>query len=441
MLQGATGFWVAKIAQDWLLLQLTGDVSAVGTATALQYAPVLLFGLYGGVLADKFNVRGLLAGAQLLQGSGSAMLAILAITGNIAPWHIFVAASITGFASVVEQPARTSMITQLSGRFVGQAFSFNSLAFQMAGFWGPALSALVVAAVGPGYAFAANALGCTITAALLFRAPTKTPEPRGQDEPVTLRAGLSTIKETTEIGWTMVLSALVSLLALSMPLLYAGMANQVYKTGIPGYSTFNSVAAVGCVIGSLIAARQRDKSRLRMLVGLLLVGSICLMASSAAPNPVVFSAIIALQCVVITIFQLMANALVQLSVEPSARGRVSGLYLLIVFGGMSIAGPVVGVVVDEFGAPRTLQILGGLLLGCTIAAGLAIGRFSGQKLSFESNRLRISEPEVPRHVRLALKDVQVVLDRTEATLVRSEQHRVLASRRPQLHSATEIIDA
>ncbi|MGJ6980755.1 MFS transporter [Aestuariimicrobium soli] len=426
MLQGATGYWIARIAQDWLLLKLTGDVSAVGIAAALQFGPILIFGLWGGVLADKFNVRGLVAAAQLLQASGAFAVGAMALAGLVEPWHVYAAATVTGLSAVVEQPARSSMIVQLSGRHIAQGLSMNSIAFQAAGFWSPPVSAAIVAASGPGIAFIINGLGCCITAALVFRSPTADPRPRDAGERVTLRDGLRTIRETTEIGWTMVLLACVSLLGLAMPLVFAGMANTVFNTGIPGYSLFNSVMAVGCAAGSLLAGRTRGKARLRHLVLLLGTSSALIAIGSQAPNAYVYAALVIVHSVTITLFQLLSQALVQMSVDPVARGRVMGLYLLIAFGGMSVSQPVVGKVVDTIGARETQFVLACLMAVGTALAALAIGRFTGQKVRVDRRGLRIQEPDVPRFVRIALQDAGAAIERASETVDRAEK----APRRP-----------
>ena len=104
MVQGATGFWISKIAQDWLLLRLTGDVQAVGIASALQFAPILLLGLFGGVLADKFNAKWLVVVAAGMQAIAATTLGLLAISDRVEAWHVYVAAAVVGFSNVIDQP-------------------------------------------------------------------------------------------------------------------------------------------------------------------------------------------------------------------------------------------------------------------------------------------------------------------------------------------------
>ncbi|MGA4669079.1 MFS transporter [Propionibacteriaceae bacterium Y1923] len=401
MVQGSTGFWISKIAQDWLLLRLTGDVQAVGISTALQFAPVLFFGLYGGVLADKFNAKWLVVLAQAMTGMSALAMAVLAISERIAPWHVFIAATWIGFANVIDQPGRARIITALSGRYIGQAISLNSIAFQVSGSWGPLVSAAVVGAFGPGWAFAINATACLVSCLLLARLPVDDP-PGRTVEKVGLREGLATIRQTTEIGWALALLACIAVLGLNMPLIYAGMANEVFHTGVEGYSQFNSLAAVGAVTGGLIAARRRGTSRLRELATWLGLYGLVLVLTSQAEGPLVFGLFVIAINTVVVLFQLLANTLVQANADPVALGRVMSLFTLVTFGGNALGGPLIGGVVDLIGPRATLALNGTLLLVAMVLTSLAIGRFTGQRLRIGPRGLVIIEPEVPRHVRLGL---------------------------------------
>lgn len=401
MVQGSTGFWISKIAQDWLLLRLTGDVQAVGITSALQFAPVLLFGLYGGVLADRFNAKWLVVIAQAMTAMSALAMAVLAITDQIQAWHIFLAATWIGIANVIDQPGRARIITALSGRHVGQAISLNSIAFQVSGSWGPLIAAAVVGAFGPGHAFGINTIACLISCLLLARLPVADP-PGRTVEKVGLREGLATIKQTTEIGWTLALLACIAVLGLNMPLIYAGMANEVFDTGVEGYSFFNSMAAIGAVTGGLVAARRRGTSRLRELSMWLGLYGMVLVVTSRAGSPWLFGLMVIVINVVVVLFQLLANTLVQANADPVALGRVMSLFALVTFGGSALGGPLIGGVVDLIGARATLAVNGTLLVVAMVLTSLAIGRFTGQRLRIGPRGLVIIEPEVPRHVRLGL---------------------------------------
>ena len=392
---------MAKIAQDWLLLQLTGDVAAVGVASSLQFFPVLVFGLWGGVLADRFNVKDLVVVAQVMQAVSAAALAVLALTDVIAAWHVFVAAFVVGLSSTLEQPGRAGIIGQLAGPHLGQAISLNSIAFQASGFWGPMVASAVAATAGPWLAFAINAVGCTISSLLLHRLPVVNPEARSLSE-VGVRRGLATIGRTTEVGWTVALVAVISVFGLNMPLVYAGMANTVFESGMAGYGWFNSMAAIGAVAGGLLAARRLASPRLRELSVLVVVQGIILLLAAGTPNTTSFAAVVVLLNLNVVLFQLLANTLVQSRAEPSALGRVMSLYILVTFGGMSLGGPLIGALIDALGPRWALATLGSLLIGLAALVALGIGRFTGQRVRVTPRGVTIIEPDIPRHVRLGL---------------------------------------
>lgn len=401
MVQGSTGFWISKIAQDWLLLRLTGDVQAVGIASALQFAPILLFGLFGGVLADKFNAKWLVVLSAAMQAVAAIVVGLLATSGLVEAWHVYLAAAWVGLSNVIDQPGRARIITALSGRFVGQAISLNSIAFQISGSWGPLISAVVVGAFGPGHAFIINAVACLVTCVMVARLPVDDP-PGRTVEKVGLREGLATIRQTTEIGWALALLASIAVLGLNMPLIYADMANTVFQTGVEGYSRFNSLAAVGAVTGGLLAVRRRGTSRLRELAVLLGVYGGVLVLTSVSPTPWLFGLLVIAINTVVVLFQLLANTLVQSSADPVALGRVMSLFTLVTFGGSALGGPLLGTVIDLIGARATLATNGTLLVVAMVVTSIAIGRFAGQTVRMGPRGLAIIEPEVPRHVRLGL---------------------------------------
>ncbi|HEX2856055.1 MAG TPA: MFS transporter [Propionibacteriaceae bacterium] len=377
MLFGGTGFWVARIAQDWLLLKLTNSLVMVGLAQALQNAPLLLLGLWGGVLADRFSSRTLLNIAQAGVGLSALTLGVLTLTGHVRPWHVLAAAVFVGFTQVLEQPARASMVPLLSGPQLPQALSLNSVAFQGSGFWGPALSAILIGSVGTGWAFIANAGGCVVTLVLISLIR-ELPAPVVTGHRPTVGEGIATIRRTSQIAWTMVLVGVLSLTLLNMPVIYADMATHVFHRGVNGYSQFNSLAALGSVAGSLLAGRFVTPIRLRLLT-LSLAGIATLMVSAAlSPWPALFGAIILLAALLTVMFTLRASGLIQMSTVQAARGRVMSVYIIVLLGGQAIGGPVMGRFVDAVGGRTAL--LSSALVAATASAVLAwwMARISGQ---------------------------------------------------------------
>jgi len=134
-----TGTWMQRIAQDWLVLSLTGSASAVGITIALQFLPMMLFGLYGGVLADRLPKRPLLLCTQAAMGLTGIALAVLTLAGHVQVWHVYLAAFLLGLVTVVDNPARQTFVSEMVGKDqVANAVSLNSANFQSARLVGPA---------------------------------------------------------------------------------------------------------------------------------------------------------------------------------------------------------------------------------------------------------------------------------------------------------------
>ncbi|MYS11556.1 MFS transporter, partial [Streptomyces sp. SID6041] len=154
-----TGTWMARITQDWLVLSLTGSAAAVGITTALQFLPMLLFGLYGGVIADRYPKRRLLLVSQAALGLCGIALAVLTLSGHIQVWHVYLIAFLLGMVTVVDNPARQSFVSEMVGPDrLRNAVSLNSANFQSARLVGPAVAGVLIAGVGSGWAFLLNGL-------------------------------------------------------------------------------------------------------------------------------------------------------------------------------------------------------------------------------------------------------------------------------------------
>ena len=158
-----TGLWMQRIAQDWLVLELTGSVTAVGVAVALQFLPMLMFGLFGGVVADRFPKRTILIITQSTLALVATTLGVLALTGAVQPWHVYVLAFVLGLVTVVDNPTRQVFVSELVGQaHIRNAVSLNSSVFQLGALVGPAFSGALIHAVGQGWSFLINAASCLV---------------------------------------------------------------------------------------------------------------------------------------------------------------------------------------------------------------------------------------------------------------------------------------
>lgn len=378
-----TAGWMQRIAQDWLVLQLTGSVAQVGITVACQFAPMLLFGLLGGVIVDRFSKRALM---MLTQGSFavlSALLAVLTLTGVVQAWHIWAIAFLVGMVTVIDNPARQVFVTEIVGHeHLRNAISVNSSVFQLGGMIGPALSGALLVAVGAGWSFGVNAVACVavvvtlgfLKVSELHRTP---PAPRGKGQ---LVEGLRYAVRKPTIIVPVVLVAFFSVFALTMPVLLSAFASQVYDVGAGGYGVFNSAVAIGALAGALLSTR-RAVVRLRTIVGGVFWTGVLLVVSGAIPAIAPFTVALVAVGMSQLLFQTASNSLVQLSSNVAIRGRVMSLYVLVLLGGQAIGGPLMGQVVDHFGAHVGMVVAGGVPAAAAAVVGLVLARRVGLHLA------------------------------------------------------------
>lgn len=381
-----TGLSMQRIAQDWMILQLTGSVAAVGVTVALQFAPVLLFGLFGGVVADRFPKRRILMVTQTVASLVAVTLGLLSLTGAIQAWHVYLLAVVLGFVTVVDNPTRQVFVAELVGdQHIRNAVSLNSSVFQIGALVGPALAGLLIAAVGQSGAFLLNGAACLTVVLILtlIRSRSDSPATGARQRSGQLREGLAYIQSTSEVAWTIVLVAATGVLGLNMPVILTAFADDVFESGVGGYSLFNSLTAAGALLGALLSARRTATVRLRVLVTTLTLLGAVVMAGSLAPAPWAFHAILVLIGLLTLLFLTGANSLVQLTTAPEIRGRVMSVYLLVLLGGQSIGSPAVGWLIDTFGARPSMFLCGGLLAFVSVVSGLAMAHRSRLTLGWD----------------------------------------------------------
>ncbi|MFI6347904.1 MFS transporter [Streptomyces sp. NPDC050560] len=362
-----TGTWMSRITQDWLVLSLTGSSAAVGITTAMQFLPMLLFGLYGGVIADRFEKRKLLLCTQGAMGVGGLFLAALTLSGHVQVWHVYLTAFWTGLVTVVDNPSRQSFVSELVGPDqVRNAVSLNSANFQSARLIGPAVASVLTAAVGPGWAFLANGLSfvAPITGLLVMRASElydmpRTPRGKGQ-----LREGLNYVSKHPELIWPIVLVGFVGTFGFNFPIWLSAYADDIFHGGVGMYGLFNTLMAVGSLIGALLAARRRS-TRLRILAGAAALFGVLEIVAAWSPVTWLFALLIVPVGIVGMTSNVTANSTVQMGSDPEMRGRVMSLYMMVFTGGTPLGGPLFGWLADSFGVRLSFTI-GGLV--CALAA-------------------------------------------------------------------------
>jgi len=349
------GTWVQRTAQDWLVFtQLTHhDASAVGLVMALQFAPQLLLLPWTGAAADRFNQRKLLIATQATMGGLALALGLLTVTGVVQLWHVYVFAFLFGGAAAFDAPVRQTFVAELVGDAdLHNAVSLNSTSFNAARMIGPAVSGVVIAAIGTGWAFLIN--GASFVAVLLSLAFLRLAElhpnaraPRGKGS---FGEGLRYVWGRADLKTMLVMLFLVGTFGLNFPIFISTMAVSVFHADARGYGLLSSVMAIGTVAGALLSARRETPRFSLLLIGAGVFGLGCTLAALAPGYWFFAGALVVIGAAALTLTNT-SNSLMQLSTEPAMRGRVMALRVGVALGGTPIGAPIVGWVANAFG-PR-----------------------------------------------------------------------------------------
>jgi MFS family permease len=378
------GTWMQRVGQDWLVLQLThGSGVALGITTALQFLPLLLFGLWGGVLADRYRKRRVLLVTQSAMGAQALVLGLLAVTGTAQVWHVYVIAFCLGMASAVDIPTRQSFAIEMVGRAdLPNAIALNGGIFNLARVVGPAVAGLLIAAVGgtgPVFFLNAASFAAVLTGLALMRdgeLHLAEPVPRAKGQ---LRAGLRYVRERGELILVLALVGFVGAFGMNFQVSTALIATNVFHTGAEGFGLGSTLLAVGAFCGALLAARRRRPTR-RLVLGAALVFGVFEVVAGFMPTFVAFLVLLVPTGMALLTFTTAANALMQLRVAAEMRGRVMGLYMLVFAGTAPLGAPIIGWLADAFGARASL-LVGGTVsaVAAVVAMGLQvrIGRAAG----------------------------------------------------------------
>jgi MFS family permease len=368
-----TGTWMQRVAQDWLVLELTNSGTALGIVTALQFLPSLLFGLWGGLLADRYDKRKLLLATQTGLALVALILGVLDVTGIVQYWQVLVLALALGLVSAIDSPVRQSFVVEMVGPDdLTNAVGLNSTIFNSARILGPAVAGVMITAIGTGWAFVANGISsiAVLTGLALMRPAELRPSPaidriRGQ-----LRAGLHYVRQRQDLLLTMVLVFVVGTFGLNFQITTALLAKQVFHRSATGYGLLSTALAVGACVGAVLATRRRTRpSLLFLLLAAMAFGLLEILAGSM-PGFGATALMLVLVGLAMLTFTTAANSSVQLGVEATMRGRVMALYLMCFLGGTPVGAPIVGWVANTVGA--RWGMIGGGLVCMVMAVGMAL---------------------------------------------------------------------
>jgi MFS family permease len=380
------GTWAQRIAQDWLVLELTNSAQLLGIITALQFLPSLLLSLYGGVLADRFDKRTLLIITNIGAGLGSLTLGLLVITEQVEVWHVAVLAFTVGVFSALDAPVRTSFNSELVGqKDIPSAISLNSANFNAGRLIGPAASGFLIVLFGTGLSFVINSLTyvAVVVSLILIRKNelfiSVKPE-RGAK----LKEAVNYVLGHTEIRLVMIAVFFATTFGLNFQIFMAVMATQEFGKGPAEFGILGSILAVGSFTGVLVSARLEHMRVPKWVMRFGMAFGFLLMITAWMPTYGTFAAILPLVGGMALMMLIGANSFVQTNCEPTLRGRVMGIYLLIFMGGTPIGSPAIGWFAENFGVRITVFICGVIVLVAALVIAIIIKRTPGPEPKTES---------------------------------------------------------
>jgi MFS family permease len=380
-----SGNWMQVVAEIWLVLLLTGSGLAVGMTTALQFLPMLLFGAWGGLLADRFPKRRLLMVTQALMAIPAIVLFGVTVAGVVAPWMVFALVFVRGTINAVDNPTRQSFAIEMVGAdHVVNAVSLNGVLIRSARLVGPALAGLMIAAVGVEPCFALNALSFTgMIFALWLMEPDKLQAPPTvEPQRGAIRAAVRYVRRTPELAVPLALMALVGTFGLNFQVILPLLARFSFDGGPSTYATLVAAMGAGSVIGALVTGAH-GRTDARLIAGAALAFGILAAIAATMPSIALEVPAVAMLGASAVTFAAAINSSLQLAVEPEMRGRVMALYSVVFLGSTPIGGPLVGWLSEAYD-PRVALLL---------AASAGIAAAWAARFCFAKMRAR---PQGPR---------------------------------------------
>lgn len=370
------GTWMQTTGQAWLVLQLTKDAWALGVVGALQFLPVMLLSLFGGVVADRVPRRRMLLFTQSFAAIQAAVLWVLVATGTVQLWHIYILAFLLGLTNAFDMPTRQAFVMEMVGREdLSNAVALNSSLFNMARIVGPGIAGLIIAWQGEASLFLLNAISFipVITGLALIdlrQLHAQVKHSRHQQKQGTfqsLREGLIYIAHAPAVFLIIVVIGTVSLFGINFNVVLPLFATDVLHAGPAGFGFISSAFGFGSLLSALwLAWRSNRPSIAQMLVATILF---CLLETLFALSHWYILSLVLIAAVGFTqiAFSAVANSTLQIISPDHLRGRIMSVYMLVFAGSIPVGNLFTGGLAALFGAPISLIAGAGLSLIAAVA--------------------------------------------------------------------------
>ena len=368
------GSWAQRVAQDWLVLELTQSGIYLGIVTAIQFAPFLFFSLHGGAFADRFDKRKLLIGTNALGAFSAMALGTLVMTNLVELWHVFALAAVLGISTAIDAPVRQTFAADIVGHDdLPNAVSLNSANFNAGRLVGPALSGLLIAAFGTGPSFLVNGISYLFAIAALMAMNEKEffYQERAKSK-TNVREGLHYALARPDIYVVMLIVFFLGTFGLNFQIFNALMATKEFGKGPAAYGLLGTFVAIGSFSGAIASARLERFRKTRFVILAGGAFALAILVLSILPNYTAYAIFLPICGVTALITMITANSIVQVNSDPAIRGRVMGIYLLIFMGGTPVGSPVIGLMAEAIGIRSTIAACGAI---CLIATTLIWFKF------------------------------------------------------------------
>jgi MFS family permease len=371
-----SGNWMQIVAEVWLVLKLTGSGTAVGLVAALQFAPILLFGAFGGMLADRVPKLALLQFTQAAMAVPALSLFALYVTGAVEPWMVFTLVFLRGTINAIDNPTRQSFVIEMVGSDrVVNAVSLNSVIVHTSRIAGPAVAGAVISVWGVGPCFVVNALSfVAMIVALRAMDPGELDSaPIVAREKGALRAALRYVRATPALRVPLLMMALVGMLSFNFLVILPLLARFSFDKPASGYAALMIAMGIGSVFGALAVGARGSVSDRLLTSSAALFGALILLLALAPTIELAAAILIPLGAASVT-FAAGVNSALQLAVSPEMRGRVMALYSMVFLGSTPIGGPLAGWLSETWSPRLALAVGGAAALVAAITARAAFAR-------------------------------------------------------------------
>jgi MFS family permease len=367
------GVWMQFTAQDWLVLKLSNNsAQAVGVVTALQFVPVLALTLYGGKLADRYDKRRMLVIANGVFSVLALSLGLLVVTDSVTLHWVFAFALLMGVANAIETPIRQAFASEMVPReLLANALSLSAATFNSARVIGPALAGLAIAAFDLAPVFLLNTL--TYLAPMVGLLRMRASELHRASAPATdtrIREGLRYVRARQDLVLPMALILVVGLAGFNFQLTLAVLAKNVFHTPPELFGLLTTALAVGALGGALASSGRRSRPSVWTVIGAAVIFGALETVVGFTPNFATTVVLLVPTGFFMILFAQATNQRIQMGLDATYRGRVMALFVLVFVGTTPVGAPLLGWLMEHYGA-RAGILLGGVMSLLAALAALA----------------------------------------------------------------------